>query len=669
MENSMLMRSTPACASGAATIQAPFRAAAQQHMTQPPTTRGMRASEAVPASYNADSHTVELVLSSGSRVKRWGYFEELLIDAAAIDLSRVASGAVKVLNSHNAYDVGAILGTLLSARIEGGQLVGTMKFADTAAALDAERMVAKGDLTSVSIGYEVKLWRASEVITDPNTESDVTVWRGEEWTLLEASFVSVPADPSAGVRSAVPASGNSQSAVSGGATKEDDMLTRANPGAPPPAVSPGTAATRFNGEEAIDFVEQARAFGVEVRARELVVLNNRGEIGVQECRNSILATAAERQRSTTSVAPAGAAAHITSDPVDVTRAGMQDALVSRMSGRDPTSDMGRNFRSMSMIEMSRYAMRQRGEQRVDFMSTTEIAKRMMTTSDFPMLLQNSGNRVLMDAFGAAPNPLKTLARKTTVDDFRAKYSVKVGAKADFQEVLEDGLYTYGGVLESYENYKIGKWGKIFSFSFESVVNDDLGAFANFTKTMGDLSAETEARLLVELLTANDGAGPKMTDGKYLFSSDHGNVADQGSVISIETLSSARLAMRTQKHLNGTTLAPTVPNTLLVGAEKETEADTILAALTAAKTNDVNPFSGKLTSAVEPRITGNQWYVFADPALAPVLEYAYLTGFEGPQFETREGFERDGIQMKVRLMFGCGAVDHRGVYRNGGNDDI
>ena len=45
---------------------------------------------------------------------------------------------------------------------------------------------------------------------------------------------------------------------------------------------------------------------------------------------------------------------------------------------------------------------------------------------------------------------------------------------------------------------------------------------------------------------------------------------------------------------------------------------------AADLANVNPFSGKLTLLVEPRITGNGWYVFGDPAAAPVLEYAYLS---------------------------------------------
>lgn len=85
---------------------------------------------------------------------------------------------------------------------------------------------------------------------------------------------------------------------------------------------------------------------------------------------------------------------------------------------------------------------------------------------------------------------------------------------------------------------------------------------------------------------------------------------------------------------------------------------------AGKTADANPFAN-LTLVVDPRLTpGTRWYAAADPALIDGLEYAYLEGAPGPQVETKTGFEVDGVQMKVRLDFGCGWIDHRGWFRVG-----
>lgn len=112
------------------------------------------------------------------------------------------------------------------------------------------------------------------------------------------------------------------------------------------------------------------------------------------------------------------------------------------------------------------------------------------------------------------------------------------------------------------------------------------------------------------------------------------------------------------------LIDVAPRFVVVPPELETTAEQVLAEIDATKTDDANPFS-KLSLIVEPRLSNDeQWYVTADPALIDGLEYAYLEGAPGPQIETKAGFEVDGVQIKVRLDFGCGWIEHRSWYRNG-----
>jgi hypothetical protein len=56
---------------------------------------------------------------------------------------------------------------------------------------------------------------------------------------------------------------------------------------------------------------------------------------------------------------------------------------------------------------------------------------------------------------------------------------------------------------------------------------------------------------------------------------------------------------------------------------------------------------------------------AAPELIAGLEFAYLEGAEGPQIDSRAGFDVDGVEIKIRLDFGAGWIDHRGWYRNDG----
>ena len=67
----------------------------------------------------------------------------------------------------------------------------------------------------------------------------------------------------------------------------------------------------------------------------------------------------------------------------------------------------------------------------------------------------------------------------------------------------------------------------------------------------------------------------------------------------------------------------------------------------------------------PRLSGTRRYLFADPALAPVIEVAFLEGQESPVLESQDGWRVDGTEMKVRLDFGVAAVDYRGAVTNAG----
>lgn len=629
----------------------------QSHRGTPPPSRGSRLLQFNASTYNAASHSVEAILSTGAQVNRSIYREELLIDPAAIDLTRAALGQVKLLDSHNAYELGAVLGTVSNVRIQGGNLIATLTFDQSAQGIAAEGQVARGAVTGVSIGYSVRTWTLIESNPDGGQPD---LWRATSWELFEVSLVSVPADPGAGTRS-VP-----RVPVETALAEGEDMLTRnQHVGGAPASVVPA-----FTAEEAVDFIDQARSFGVEAEGRRLV----RDHIAPDVARRQLLAVAAERQRAATSVLhtgghnadvlPAGTGARAVTDPSETMRMGMADALYSRMTSTAP-SELGRQFRSMSMIDMIRYGMRQSGERNVDFLSATEIVTRMHTTSDFPTLLTGVGNRVLLQQFAAAPNPLKALSRKATIDDFRAKYSIKLGALPVLPLVGEHSEVKRSTTSEGYESYSLGTYATIFSLTRQAIINDDLGAFTDWTNMMARAASETEANNLVQLLTANSGVGPTLTDGNALFHSSHGNLAASGGAINTSTLSAARLAMRGQKTIDGNTLASVIPATLLVSPVKETEGEAALASVSAATASNVNPFAGKLSLAVEPRLVGNPWYVFADPTLAPVLEYAYLTGAEGPQMDARAGWDVLGVEYRVVLDFGCGVVDYRGAYRNPG----
>ena len=357
---------------------------------------------------------------------------------------------------------------------------------------------------------------------------------------------------------------------------------------------------------------------------------------------------------------------------------MAEGLAAR-AGVEPSSGPGRHYAQMSTLDMAREIASDRGYRtdvsrgRWASMWPGNSHKNRLyelsfhSTSDFPIVMANAGSRILRDSYEAAPGAVLSTGRKVTTPDFRPRRSIQMSEGPDLQKVNEHGEFTRGTVEENEESYKVETWGRVFSFTRQLFINDDIGAFADFARKHGQSAAETERQVVVDLLALNSGTGPTMSNGNPLFHSANGNIAGSGAVIDETSLSEARLAMRMQKGLTGRPINA-APRFLLVPAALETTAEKFLATLQPNSPSDVNPFANALELLVDPRldaISTTAWYLVADSNSVDGLEYAHLDGSQGPEVDTRQGFDIDGVEIRVRLDFGAGFVEHRGWYLNPG----
>lgn len=583
-----------------------------------------------PKSLNREARTVDVILSSGAAVQRHDfdgpYSERLEINPKAIDLSRLP---VSLLDTHRQDGVANILGSLIAAKVEGGQLVGTLRISARHDAILDD--IETGVIRSISIGYSVQSYN------DKTEAGGQKVKTATRWTLIEASFVSVPADPLATVRSQpMPPTTDTQTIT---APTQAPVQTRAMINGEIRALAttlnlaPSFADGQIDREATI---EQARAAAIaEVQTR----------------------AAAPGQQVT-------AMHQIDSPEAVATRIG--EALFSRTNPAHKPSEAARPYMAHTLLDVARDCLT-RANVSTNGLNAADMFTRagQHTTSDFPIILGDTVNRALRAGYATAPATLKTVAKQTTAKDFRNKTSIQLGEAPTLERVNEAGEFKHGTMAEAKESYAIDSFGKIISFSRKAMINDDLGALMDMAGKWGQASIEFEAQFLVNLLIANAGLGPVIGDTNTLFHASHGNLAGSGAVLSEATLSAARLAMRTQKGLAGKPIN-VAPKFLIVPPHLETTAEKLLATIQATKTGDVNPFGGKMELLVEARLTSaTRWYIAADPATIDGLEYAYLQGEEGPQVESRAGFEVDGMQFKVRLDFGAAFLDHRGWYTNAG----
>jgi hypothetical protein len=341
---------------------------------------------------------------------------------------------------------------------------------------------------------------------------------------------------------------------------------------------------------------------------------------------------------------------------------MAEALAARFNGPAPSND-AREFVHMRTVDMARYCLEQRGVPTRHLSQNQIVQRSLHTTSDFPALLTETGNRILRAGYDSYQGGVRRICRETTSPDFRAKSRLMLGEAPQLLKVNEHGEITRGTMVESKSSYSLETFGRIFGITRQALVNDDLGAFADLTLRFGRAAAEFIAAQLAAKLTAN----PTLADGVALFHATHANLGT-AAVISIASLGEALKMMRLQKGLDGLTVIDVTPKYLTVPAALEVVARQYVQQINATKASDVNPFTADLEVVVDPRLDASSataWYLAADPGQVDGIEYSFLEGEPGPQIESRAGFDVEGIEIKVRLDFGCGVVDHRGLFKNAG----
>jgi len=610
---------------------------------------------------NENTRTVELVWSTGAQVKRHGvlpdrsgygsYVEELSMDPTAVDLERLNSGA-PLLNTHMRFDLSDVIGVIVngSAKIANGIGTATAKFSERAEVDPFFRDVVSGVIRNVSVGYSVQAYEVSR------EDGELPVFKATRWTPLEVSAVPIGADAAAGFRSDSeagtcrlsflgPLSRRTQ-AVNGNPESEVEMTTPPNKEQPSPDINRAEDIRRLARKSGLDdeFVTSMIASGASIDDMREAAFNKLVEKADPEIRSAC------------------AVGHSYDDPATKLQ-GMSEALAARHIPNSKPSDYARSFMGVGIVGMAREIVEARGMYRSG-MSNEQIIRAAHGTSDFPSLLLGSGSRVLRAGYEAAQSGIKPVGRERSAHDFRALQSLRVGQFPPMQKVSEHGEITSGTTVEVKETFKLETYASRISLTRQALINDDLDAFGQSFLAAGKKAGQLESRVLYDLLISN----PTMNeDNTTLFHADHANMAAVGGAIDVTNLGTARKVLRNMTGVgDDTDPINAEPAFLLVGPEKETEAEQVLASIAAAKTSDVNPFANKLHLLVEPRFgASNEWYVFASPSSVPTIEYAYLSSAQGPQVDVKDGQDFLGSVFDVYMDFGAGIADWRGAYKNPG----
>lgn len=664
--------------------------------------RGSFRAAIVPGSIDVEKRTVDLIWSTGAKVLRGffnPFFEELSMKPAHVRMERLKSGKAPLLNTHRSGSVDDVIGVVEKASLKKGEGFATVRFSEEPTADSIFRKVVERIVTNVSVGYET--FKAEEVRTktaDPEGEQ-IPTFRAIDWEPFELSMVPIGADAGASVRNHAQTT-NCEFIFADDTEQrnmEDDKTPAATPAAPQPVtpsapVVAAPVAITAEAKRAIEVAAVERTLGIQRCARTLGVSEEVAAKAIEAgtSADSFRAAAVEgfAERNPTKI-PDDARPDVTAgdDVKDkmargmtawlITRCGKRKVMEEAIKKRGESFDFDPGeFRGMTLLGLCEETLRANG-QKYRGMDPRELAGNALTfrsgghsgISDFPNILENVMNKLLLGAYAITPDTWTRFCATGSVSDFRAHNRYRLGSFGGLETVNEHGEFRNVSIPDARkESITAETVGNIIMLSRQAIINDDMDAFSKLSAQLGRAAKLTIELAVYTELGLNGGLGPLMGDGIALFDAAHDNV---GATAALTTASvdADRVVMKIQTDESSNDILDLVPEILLVPAglaglarqinESEFDIDDVGG-------HAVNTSRGLYSDIVDTgRLTGTRRYSFADPAVAAVLEVAFLNGQQEPFIEMQEGFRVDGVSWKVRLDFGVAGIDFKGAVTNAG----
>jgi HK97 family phage prohead protease len=612
-----------------------------------------RLAKFLPTTFDSEAGTVEAVFATETSVRKYFGTEILQISAQAIDL--VDFVGAPVLDTHDRGSIRAVIGIVSAYRIHDRKLIGTIRFSKSPEGQAAMAKVAAGEVRDVSVGYTI------EAFTETRNAENRIEMTATRWRPFEVSLTAVGADRNAKIRSKEtrtmdPDELEELDANEGGNPPPDQTRTRSQARAPA-ALSP-----RIERQ-----IERIRSQTIEAGVAEADVDEALDDVRtVDDARTVAFDLLAERSSATRSTPQRTEDRRNTADQ----RRDLMVDAVRVMFGGEPAKEAANPYYGQGMSSLARTFLEGAGistRRMSDAMVIDEAMTRAFhTTSDFPTIFIDGSQKWVTEMYMASTTALKPFSRKMNLTDFRSQGIVRPGGFPTHKKLTEAGEIKFSTIDIEENAIKLGTFAIGLRFTREVIVNDRLGIINSILAEAPGSAINDEGDLFFELLSDNAFGGRKLADGKNLFHADHGNLAASGSELNVASVSAARRAMRLQKGVGGKRPAGTAPAYILVGPNRETEAEQLVASLNATTTDEVNPFGGKMKVAVEDRYEGNGWWVLADPKTRPAFVHGYLDGWvEGPRIRIDEPFGTRGLGITSDFDFGCGVYDFRAIYFNPG----
>ena len=329
-----------------------------------------------------------------------------------------------------------------------------------------------------------------------------------------------------------------------------------------------------------------------------------------------------------------------------------------------------------------------------------LLREALTTSDFPYLFGDALDRQVLAQYKATDSTWKKYVRTSTVPRLAPQvggYRFAItGGDQRLDRVMEKGEYLASTRDETRYALYVYKYGRQFDISWETMINDDLGALQDTPMRFAKAALRTEQYTVINQFADDDGTHGA---GNLYDKATAGEINGSVALLTIANLEAGLEAMASWTDAGGSPIMNRAKY-LVVPPALEMTARQILTSATKMwmATGDTDAVIGPypttnvvsqmgLELIVEPWLpivdTTNgdtAWYLFADPSDIAALEAGYLRGHERPEICMKASdkvsvsggpigpmsgdFATDNVFYRVRHCFGICELDWRATYGGG-----
>ena len=311
----------------------------------------------------------------------------------------------------------------------------------------------------------------------------------------------------------------------------------------------------------------------------------------------------------------------------------------------------------------------------------------LTTSDFPALLGRAFEYEVLDLYRGYETQWQKVAQTTRLSSFNPTPLATLAGDIDYVHVNEAEEYKAADLLPGTVQIKNDKYGRVFPFTWEDVVNKNWDKLTQIPKRLAAGAAKLEDKVVFSTLFDAQGINQTFFSGA--------SVADT-KALSLENLKAAYAAVSGRDGVHGSAIdvermVLVVPSALAVQAREILGAKEIRTKSGNSETVSANFLSSNIDIAVVPQLAqlnpavtkkNTTWFLLPAAGSAnPAIQRATLVGHETPDLrisnntgisvtgstiDAREGgFSDDTIAYRGRHVTGAAAVFAHAAYASDG----